>query len=804
MENEKKTSTTADVITEQRLTKKVIRRRKSDVVESPVPAQETAPVAVEDAVFVEPAEAAPRIEVSAEQEAQIVPTEETSPPQDSAAPSSHSKVLKKVQMQEPVFQTPVISRAPSPVVPPTKVEVKVETPDQNSRYKRIKVVPGPEPYTPPPRPVSPLSTTPGTAPYNPYGLGKKEVIEIRDFNRMNKGGMRNKKKGMSGKSQFPGGKKTEITTPRAQKRVIRITDSVSVAELARKMSVKVGDVIGKLMGMGMVVTINQAIDVDTSSLVASEFGFEIENVYIAPEDILLEEEKAQDSKPEDLKPRPPVVTVMGHVDHGKTTLLDRIKKTDVASGEAGGITQHIGAYSVKTETGKLVTFIDTPGHEAFTAMRARGAKVTDIVILVVAADDGVMPQTKEAIVHAKNANVPIVVAINKIDKPGANIERIKKELTEFSMVPEEWGGDTIYVPVSAKTGDGVSQLLDFVLLQAEVLDLKANAKRLARGVVLEASLDKQRGISTTVIVQQGTLKEGDIIVAGMHYGRVKAMKDDKNVRIREAGPSKAVEVMGLGGVASAADAFIVVAEEKRAKQICELRQNIVRQQELAKNSKVSLDDLYQKIQAGDVKELKLIIKADMAGSVEVLTKSLQDLSTPKVAVKVIMGAVGGISENDVMLASASGALIIAFHVRPDAAVRKAAEQNGVEIRVYDIIYELIEEITKSMEGLLQPKRIEKFLGNAEVRQVFTVPKAGTVAGCYVRSGKILRSSQVRLLRDNVAVYTGVLKSLKRFKDDTREVTEAMECGIAIENFNDIKVGDVIEAFEVQEQVATLN
>ncbi|MCB0309054.1 MAG: translation initiation factor IF-2, partial [Bdellovibrionales bacterium] len=716
---------------------------------------------------------------------------------DAPVTTGSSKVLKKVKMTEPEFKTPIISR------PPEAEKVPESTPapqpaEGASRYRKIKVVA----ESSGDKPEYGLVSKPQPNQEPVASIGRKEVIEIRDFNRLNKAAIR-KKKGPGRKGAFPG-KKTEITTPKAQKRIIRISDGVTVAELAKKMSVKVGDVIARLMGMGMVVTINQTIDVDTATLVSSEFGFEIENVYVAPEDLIHEEEKAQESKPEDLKTRPPVVTVMGHVDHGKTTLLDRIRKTDVVSGEAGGITQHIGAYTVKTESGKYVTFVDTPGHEAFTAMRARGAQVTDIVILVVAADDGVMPQTKEAINHAKNANVPIIVAVNKMDKPGANLEKIKKTLTEFSMVPEEWGGDTIYVPVSAKSGDGVPQLLEFALLQAEVLDLKANPDRQARGVVLEASLDKQRGIATTIIVQEGTLREGDIVVAGMHYGKIRAMRDDKGSKIREAGPSRAVEIMGLSGVANAADKFIVVNEEKRAKQITELKQNQVRQQELAKSSKVSLDDLYQKIESGDVKELKIIVKADTIGSVEVLSSTLQDLSTAKVSVKVIHGAVGGISENDVMLATASGALIVAFHLRPDASVRKIAEQHGVEIRTYDIIYELTEDMTKAMEGLLQPTKVEKVIGHAEIREVFSVPKVGAVAGCYVTSGKINRASEVRLIRDSVPIYTGNLKSLKRFKDDVREVTEGLECGMGIENFNDIKVGDIIEAFEVKEVQTSIN
>lgn len=764
-----------NLVTEKRVTKRVIRRRASA---KPPPTS-----AVES-------------------------KEETEMKLEVGAPASQE--AERPQKEDlKVSAKPMV---PSEEAPKSKIETETQTPPKAapsdldkddsyaSKYKRLKVISTSEEVaasTPSVAKASPVQ--PGKPPPASSALGRKEIIEVRHFHKPKSA---RKRRMMPGKKA----KKTEITTPKATKRVIRISDNVTVSDLAKKMSVKAGEVIQKLMGLGMMVTINQSLDVDTSTLVASEFGYEIENVSMAPEEILSEYEKEQkeESKPEDLKSRPPVVTVMGHVDHGKTTLLDTIRKSGVAAKEAGGITQHIGAYTVRTESGKKITFIDTPGHEAFTTMRARGAKVTDLVILVIAGDDGVMPQTKEAVNHAQTADVPILVAINKMDKPGANPDKIKKELTEFSLVPEEWGGETIYVPVSAKTGEGIPQLLEFVILQSDVLELKANPKRLAKGVVIESSLDKRRGVVATVLVQDGTLKEGDVFIVGSQMGRVRAMRDEKGARILEAGPSVAVEVMGLPGVTQAGDELTAVKDEKKAKQVAELRHKITRDKELATTSKVSLDDLYSQIEKGDVKELKAIVKADTAGSVEVLTDALQKLSTEKVSVNVIHGAVGGISENDVMLASASGALIIGFHIRPEASITSLAEREEVEIRVYNVIYELTEDITQAMAGLLSPKKVEKVLGRAEVKEIFNIPKAGTIAGCRISDGKIIRSAKVRLIRDSVEIYTGDLKSLRRFKDDVREVGSGFECGMAIENFNDVKVGDIIEAFTIEEVSASLD
>jgi len=770
------------VVTEKRVTKGVIRRRATSVA-SPKP--------------IIGQEAKTKEEVSTSTKPATLTA-----PEKTEEPGKGNIITEIETSKESASQKEIQASSKAPEKLPEQLPEPPDDGSYDNSYKRLKVV-TPTESAPNEKASSESKTTQETrvgsilAAPKALGLGRKEIIEIRDFH---------KPKASRKRRLAPGkkAKKTEITTPKATKRVVRISDNVTVSDLAKKMSVKAGEVIKKLMSMGMMVTINHTIDMDTSTLVASEFGYEVENVFLAPEDLLLEHEKEQEvSKPEDLKPRSPVVTVMGHVDHGKTTLLDRIRKSDVAAKEAGGITQHIGAYTVKIDSGKSVTFIDTPGHEAFTAMRARGAKVTDLVILVVAADDGVMPQTKEAINHAQSAKVPILVAINKMDKPGANPDKIKKELTEFNMVPEEWGGDTIYVPVSAKSGDGMTALLDFVTLQSDILELKANPKRSAKGVVIESSIDKRRGVIATILVQDGTLKEGDFLIVGTQMGRIRAMKDDKGARVREAGPSFAVEIMGLSGVAKAGDNFSVVTNEKKAKQITELRHKINREQDLGKTAKVSLDDLYQKIEQGDVKELKVIVKADTAGSVEVLTDALQKLSTAKVSVRVVHGAVGGISENDVMLAKASGAFVIAFHVRPDAKIRTLAEQQEVEIRYYNVIYELTEDVTKAMGGLLAPKKIETILGHAEVRQIFAIPKAGTIAGCMVSDGKFIRSAQVHLIRDSVPVYTGRLKSLRRFKDDVKEVASGMECGMSIENFNDLKVGDIIEAFTVKEVAASL-
>jgi translation initiation factor IF-2 len=588
-------------------------------------------------------------------------------------------------------------------------------------------------------------------------------------------------------------KKTEVTVPKPIKRIIRIAEVIAVGDLAKRMGVKGGELIKKLMEMGVLVNINQVIDADVASLAASEFGYEVEKLSLERQDLL----ERKEDLPEQLQPRPPVVTIMGHVDHGKTMLLDAIRKTNVAEGEAGGITQHIGAYDVQLENSHVV-FIDTPGHEAFTALRARGAQVTDVVVLVVAADDGVMPQTKEAIDHARAAKVPIVVAINKIDKPNANPEKVKKDLADYGLVPENWGGNTLFSEISAKQKTGIKDLLDLILLQAEVLELKANPNKPARGVIIEAKLDKGRGPVATVLVQEGALRTGDPFIAGSHYGRVRAMLNDKGQKIEEARPSTPGEVIGFVDVPDAGDTFIVVSEERMAKQISLYRQEKIRAKELSKLSKVSLEELYDQIKKGEVKELNVIIKADVQGSIEAMKEALKKLSMDALKVNILHDAVGGITETDVNLASASNAIIIGFNVRPGPKAQILAEQEHVDIRTYSVIYDAITDIKKALEGLLEPTYKEHLLGRAQVIQLFSIHKVGTIAGSLVVDGKVVKGSHARLLRDNVVIYDGRISSLKRFKDDTKDCTQGLECGIGIENFNDIKLGDIIESYEVEE------
>ncbi len=583
------------------------------------------------------------------------------------------------------------------------------------------------------------------------------------------------------------------TLPPKQKK-IKIYETIQVGELAKLMGVKASELIKKSIEMGMPVTINQSIDADTAAILADEFGYEVEKVPVE-EEILLE---YTPPKEEELRPRPPVVTVMGHVDHGKTTLLDAIRQTNVAEREAGGITQHIGAYTVTLKDGRKITFIDTPGHEAFTSMRARGAQVTDIVILVVAADDGVMDQTKEAIEHAKAAGVPIVVAINKIDKPEANPERVKTQLAELGLVPEEWGGDTLYANISAKKKIGIEDLLELVLLQAEMLELKAAYDRPARGRIIESKLDKGRGPVATVIVQEGTLKEGDPFVAGLTHGRVRAMFDSSGKRVKEATPAMPVEVLGFEEVPQAGDDFIVVESESKAKKIAEYRQRKAREAEQAQKRRISLEDVYEKLKEGELKELKIVLKADTQGTLEALQSSLAKLSTEKVKVNVIRAGIGAISESDVMLAAASDAIVIGFNVKPTPQAKEVAKREGVDVKFYSVIYQLLDDVKKAMTGLLEPIYKEEVRGLAEVRATFKVPKVGIVAGCYVKEGVINRNHQIRVIRDGVVVYTGKIASLKRFKDDVKEVQAGYECGIKIENFNDVKVGDLLETFEVIE------
>lgn len=619
---------------------------------------------------------------------------------------------------------------------------------------------------------------------------KRKEIELREFRldrRTRSLGTRKKK--------LSENRQTEITTPKAGKRVLKISEGISVGNLAKRMGIKASEIIRYLMlNMGAMVTLNQALDMDTSTIVAAEFGFDIESSVVDESDILNIEEDASET----LVPRPPVVTIMGHVDHGKTSLLEAIREVDnMLSKEAGGITQHIGAYNVKSNKGQI-TFLDTPGHEAFTQMRARGAEVTDIVVLVVAADDGVMPQTKEAINHAKAANVPIIVAVNKIDKPGANIEKIKQEMTEFELVAEEWGGTTQYIEVSAKQRINIETLLDSIIVQAEMLELKANPTKRVAGVVIEAKLERGRGPVATVLIKEGTLHHHEIIAAGPYMGRVRIMSDHRGRQVDEAGPSMAVEVVGLSGVPLAGDPFNVLPDEKAARQLVELRQNTLKSKEAGQQAKTTLQDLHDMIELGETKDLNLIIKADVQGSIEAVRDALLKLSTDKVQVKVLHSSVGAISETDVNLALASKAIIVGFSVRPNPAASQAAEREGIEIKLYNVIYDAVNEIKDAMLGLLGPDYIENMLGRAEIRQTFHISHLGTIGGSYVLEGKIRRGAKARLVRDGVVVFQSKISTLRRFKEDAKEVPTGMECGITLENFNDLKISDIIEAFDIEE------
>jgi len=616
------------------------------------------------------------------------------------------------------------------------------------------------------------------------GIKKAKSGQKHD-SRGGRGGRNNK-----GRQQEPARKEKIDNTP---KKII-VRGTMTVGELCKLLHKDASEVIKKLLFLGVMATINQELDLDTILLVASEFKVEVEVKLPVEEDNFETIEEKDD--PADLLERPPVVTIMGHVDHGKTTLLDAIRQTNVTEGEAGGITQHIGAYQVEINN-KKITFLDTPGHEAFTSMRARGAQVTDITIIVVAADDGVMPQTVEAINHAKAANVPIIVAVNKIDKPEANPEKIKQELTEYGLVPEEWGGDTIFVNISAKQRIGLEELLEMILLVAEVQELKANPNKRARGTVIEAELDKGKGPVARVLIQHGTLKIGDAFVAGVCFGRVRAMVNDRGRRLKEAGPSTPVEITGLTEVPLAGDPFLVFEDERKARAIAERRMTSQRQSMMGANSRVTLDDLYKHIKEGEIKDLNVIIKGDVQGSVEALKGSLEKIEVEGARVKIIHSGVGAVTESDIILASASNAIIIGFNVRPEPAAMATAEQEKVDIRLHSIIYKVIEEIEQAMKGMLDPVYKEVVIGQAEVRNLFKVSKVGTIAGCLVTSGKITRNAEVRIIRGGIVVYTGKIESLKRFKDDVREVAQGYECGISIEKYNDIKEGDVFEAFVME-------
>ncbi len=590
-------------------------------------------------------------------------------------------------------------------------------------------------------------------------------------------------------------RRLELERARKQQLKVLIPDEIVVSELASRLKVTVSDVIKKLMGLGIMASINETVDFDTASLIAEEFNAKVEKeVIVTIEERLIDD---SDDDSDNVEERCPVVVVMGHVDHGKTSILDRIRHAHVTASEAGGITQHIGAYQVNYQ-GKDITFLDTPGHEAFTSMRARGANITDIAVLVVAGDDGIMPQTIESINHAKAAGVTLIVAINKMDVEGANADRVKQELTEQGIVCEEWGGDTICVPVSAKTGEGIDDLLENILLVAEVKELKANPNRLAKGAIIEAKLDKGRGPVATILVQNGTLHQGDVIIAGTSVGRVRVMTNDKGKQVTSAGPSVPVEITGLAEVPSAGDTFNAVEDEKLARELVEQRKHEAKQQQFKNYQKVTLDNLFSQIEQGEMKELPIIVKADVQGSVEAVKQSLEKLSNDEVRVKVIHGAVGAVSESDVMLASVSNAIIVGFNVRPDPVASESAERDGVDIRLYRVIYDAIDEVSTAMKGMLAPKIREVQLGRAEVRQVYKISNVGQIAGSYVLNGKITRSSEIRVVRDGIVIAEDKIDSLKRFKDDAKEVASGYECGIGLTKFNDIKEGDILEAFIMEE------
>ncbi len=675
-----------------------------------------------------------------------------------------------------------VAQMPDPVAPPSEFDSRRE---KDNRAKKFGV--------PAPMATGGLSAKEKEAEtilqsFNAVEFRKREMV----FQPKKKTGMLNRV-----------AMKTQITTPKASKRLLKVNGKMKVTDVANEMDLKASKIIKVLMTNGMMANINTELDFDTIALILPEFGWEAQNVFKTADDIVVETAFGQMDAVKII--RPPVVTVMGHVDHGKTSLLDAIRNADVAKGEAGGITQHIGAYSVKTEDGSLITFLDTPGHEAFTAMRARGANATDIAIIVVAADDGLMPQTAEAINHAKAAGVPMIIAVNKMDKPGANPDRIKQQLTEFEIVPEEWGGNTIFSEVSAIKRTGIKELLENIKLLAEVAELKANPERSGTGIVIEAKLEKGRGPVATILVKDGTVAIGDYIVAGSMQGRVKSLMNDKGERVDKMGPGLPVEVLGLVGVPSSGDRFDVVVDEKTAEQVVDTRKQAAF--DLAGFAKkITLEDMFNKVTRGDVKEFNIVLKADVHGSLEAIQGMLNKLTSAEVKNKIIHAAVGGVTENDVMLAHTSKGIVIGFNVRPDTNAAARAKQLGVDVRSYSIVYEMVDEIRKAMTGLLTPQVVEKVTGSAEVRNIFSIPK-GVIAGCIVKQGKVQRSNMLRLVREGKIIYEGKVGSLKRFKDDAKEVAEGFECGIGIENFNDIKVGDVIESFmkeEIAREMTPLN
>ncbi len=811
------TGAVSEVVEEKRLRPTVIRRRRKKVQAEP--RAEVREKAVEAAKAeaggevrekaVEAAKAEAGGEVSEAAAAQERPEEETPAPEKEAKERAPEEAPPKKPKAKKGKKK--LSDEPAKIIKPAEqgpLREMVRKHKEEEAKEKLEEPPAPpepevvEPPAPPPPPPPPESEADREARKKkekkragkkaPLKQRKVEVFERDELYAKRTPGRKARKGGRKGKEATKQYKHTEITVPKAIKRRIKVPEQVTVGELSRAMGVKVAEVIRKLMSEGVVANINQDLDFETASLVADEFGYELDLDVREVEELVAEVE----DKPEDLKPRPPVVTIMGHVDHGKTSLLDYIRSSNIIGGESGGITQHIGAYYVSTPSGDVV-FLDTPGHEAFTAMRARGAKVTDIIVLVVAADDGVMPQTKEAINHARAAGIPIIVAVNKMDKPEADPERVKRELAELGLVPEDWSGDTLFTQVSAKTGEGVDELLELLSLQSEMLELKANPDRPARGTIVEARLDKSRGSVATVLIKAGTLRQGDFFVCGENYGRVRAMVNNRGRRMDIAGPSVPVEIYGISGVPMAGDDFIVLKDEKTAKQVAEYRQSQSKVKGPDKRGIVSLDDLFDRIKEGAVKELNIILKADVQGSIEAIADSLVKLSTNEVKLKIIHSSTGAVTETDVMLASASGAIILGFNVRATPRVTEVAEREQVDIRYYDVIYNLIRDIKAAMSGLLEPVYKENVIGRVDIKETFNVPKVGTIAGCQVTDGHVLRNARARLLRDNVVIHDGKIGSLKRFKEDVKEVQSGYECGIRLEGFQDIKPGDVFEVYEVE-------
>jgi translation initiation factor IF-2 len=835
----------AEKVEETRIKPTVIRRRRKKVVApEPVDGAETAPVEenlVEAEAKEPPADAAEKEDQPVVETAPAagvrkrvrppeIPAKIVAMPPEKAAPETKEAVAEDIA--EPVEdsvseealpqEAPVVSEsAAADDAAPEVVEETVAPADKPKKEKKaepaakiIKLPPKPvERPTPPPAAVSEPDAVTGESDAaadarkkrrkkrteeeldrkffkKKIAFRKKAVVEGAD---LYSGRGRSRKGRKDGRGKVALGQKTQITTAKAIKRRIKVDEAIMLSELAKRMGIKASEIIKMLMGQGIMATVNQSIDYETACLVAAEFDYEVEKAAFEEEELI----KVEQDDPEALRERPPVVTIMGHVDHGKTSLLDVIRKTHVTDFEAGGITQHIGAYSVSTEKGQI-TFLDTPGHEAFTAMRSRGAQVTDLVILVVAADDGVMPQTVEAINHARASKVPLIVAVNKIDKAGADPDRVYRELAEKDLTPEAWGGDTIFVNVSAKQKIGIDDLLEMILLQSEVMELKANPSKPAFGHVVEAKLDSGRGPVATVLIKEGTLRTGDPVVCGVHFGKVRAMLSDMGTPVTEAGPSIPVEVLGLSGVPFAGDELVALKDEKDAKQVSIHRTQKQRNKELAKTNRMSLDNLFEKMKEGEVKDLNLIIKTDVDGSMEALKDSLVKLSNEEVKINVVHSASGTITESDVSLAAVSNAIIIGFNVRPTPKVQTMALEEGVDMRFHNVIYHVIKEIKDAIAGMMESIFEERILGRAEVREVFQIPKIGMIAGCHVTDGKIERGQLMRLLRDGVVYYEGKNSSLRRFKDDVKEVQSGYECGIGIENYNDIKVGDVIECYYLEE------